>query len=208
FDSVTPPADGEQRLYQSLTLLLEKAREPLQVLLDDLRLQQQQRQQAGLRLIAELLLDCAALRRRAASQETERVLQQLQDSVRQREQRCVDALLQLYAFDSSDAQAEALPLLDGRWGDDLFNPETLRQLGIHLGSGMAAGAAAGVGVDLLVGGMTLGAAAALGALAGGGVQTVRNYGARLLGKLKGQRELSVDDSILRLLGLRQLQLLS
>ena len=87
FDSVTPPADGEQRLYQSLTLLLEKAREPLQVLLDDLRLQQQQRQQAGLRLIAELLLDCAALRRRAASQETERVLQQLQDSVRQREQR-------------------------------------------------------------------------------------------------------------------------
>src|SRR5690606_1722794 len=51
-------------------------------------------------------------------------------------------------------------------------------------------------------------AAALGALAGGGVQAVRNYGARLLGKLKGQRELSVDDSILRLLGLRQLQLLS
>jgi hypothetical protein len=34
-------------------------------------------------------------------------------------------------------------LLDGRWGDDLFNPETLKLLGVRLGSGVAAGAAAG-----------------------------------------------------------------
>ncbi|MEN0107873.1 MAG: DUF3482 domain-containing protein, partial [Pseudomonas sp.] len=54
---------------------------------------------------------------------------------------------------------------------------------------------------------TLGAATVLGALAGGGVQTARNYGQRLLGKLKGQRELTVDDAVLRLLAVRQLQLL-
>ena len=42
--------------------------------------------------------------------------------------------------------------------------------------------------------------------AGGALQTARNYGSRLLGKLKGQRELTVDDGVLRLLALRQRQL--
>jgi hypothetical protein len=55
----------------------------------------------------------------------------------------------------------------------------------------------------MVGGLTLGAAALAGAIAGGALQTARSYGSRLLGKLKGQRELTVDDSVLRLLALRQ-----
>jgi hypothetical protein len=113
----------------------------------------------------------------------------------------------LYAFRIQDAAATDLPLLDGRWGDDLFNPETLKQLGVRVGGGIAAGAAAGAGVDLLVGGITLGAAALVGALAGGALQTARSYGSRLLGKLKGQRELTLDDNVLRLLALRQRQLL-
>uniref|UniRef100_UPI0028998144 DUF3482 domain-containing protein n=2 Tax=unclassified Pseudomonas TaxID=196821 RepID=UPI0028998144 len=46
-----------------------------------------------------------------------------------------------------------------------------------------------------------------GAIAGGALQTARSYGSRLLGKLKGQRELTVDDAVLRLLALRQQQLL-
>ncbi len=132
---------------------------------------------------------------------------ELRQAVRQREQRCVEALLTLYAFRTNDAAASDLPLLDGRWGDDLFNPETLKQLGVKVGSGIAAGAAAGAGVDLLVGGLTLGAAALAGAIAGGALQTARGYGGRLLGKLKGKRELTVDDSVLRLLALRQRQLL-
>lgn len=115
-------------------------------------------------------------------------------------------MLKLYAFRREDAHASDLPLLDGRWGDDLFNPETLKLLGVRLGSGVAAGAAAGAGVDLLVGGLTLGAAALAGAIAGGALQTARNYGSRLMGKLKGKRELTVDDTVLRLLALRQQQL--
>jgi hypothetical protein len=75
-----------------------------------------------------------------------------------------------------------------------------------VGGGIAAGAAAGAGVDLLVGGITLGAAALAGAIAGGALQTARSYGSRLLGKIKGQRELTVDDGVLRLLALRQRQL--
>ena len=209
FDSAAPPADGEQRLYQSLALLLEPARPQLQRLLDEHQAQRELRQQAGQRLIAELLLDVAACRRSVPSNPTEEqtALSNLHQQIRQREQQCVDALLRLYDFRSSDAEAGTLPLLDGRWGDDLFNPETLKQLGIKVGGGMAAGAATGAGIDLMVGGITMGAAALLGALAGGGLQTARNYGARLLGKVRGQHELSVNESVLCLLAMRQQQLL-
>jgi hypothetical protein len=209
FDSVAPPLDGERRLYDSLALLLEKARPSLQRLIDDHQTQRQLRTSSGARLIAELLIDCAACRRSVAAQSAleQAAIRDLHQTIRQHEQRCVDALLRLYAFRRDDAEAGELPLLDGRWGDDLFNPETLKQLGIKVGSGMAAGAATGVGVDLLVGGITLGAAALIGAVIGGSAQTLRGYGARLKGKLKGQRELTVDDAVLRLLALRQQQLL-
>ena len=209
FDSVAPPADGEQRLYQSLALLLEQARPQLQRLLDEHQVLRELRQQAGQRLIAELLLDVAACRRSVPSEPAaeQAALSALHQLIRQREQQCVDALLRLYEFRRSDAESGDLPLLDGRWSDDLFNPETLKQLGIKVGGGMAAGAATGAGIDLMVGGITLGAAALLGALAGGGLQTARNYGTRLLGKVRGQHELSVNESVLCLLAMRQQQLL-
>ena len=209
FDSVAPPEDGERRLYESLALLLESARGQLERLIADQQAQRHARQQSAARLIAELLIDCAACRRSVSTEagEEQQAVSQLHTAIRQREQRCVEALLKLYGFRPQDADAGDLPLLDGRWGDDLFNPETLKQLGVRVGGGIAAGAAAGAGVDLLVGGLTLGAAALAGAIAGGALQTARGYGSRLLGKLKGQRELTIDDSVLRLLALRQRQLL-
>lgn len=209
FDSVAPPEDGERRLYESLALLLESARPALQRLIDDQQTQRLARQQAGKRLIAELLLDCAACRRSVVAEPAAEAaaLEALRQTVRQREQHCVEALLRLYAFRREDATAHDLPLLDGRWGDDLFNPETLRVLGVRVGGGVAAGAAAGAGVDLLLGGLTLGVAALTGAVAGGALQTARNYGSRLMGKFKGARELTVHDDVLRLLALRQQQLM-
>jgi hypothetical protein len=209
FDSVAPPEDGERRLYESLALLLENSRGQLERLIADQQAQRVVRQQSAARLIAELLLDCAAYRRSVAtgSGQEQIAIDELRKAIRQREQRCVDSLLKLYAFRPQDAAASDFPLLDGRWGDDLFNPETLKLLGVRVGGGIAAGAAAGAGVDLLVGGITLGAAALVGAIAGGALQTARSYGGRLLGKLKGKRELTVDDAVLRLLALRQRQLL-
>lgn len=209
FDSVAPPEDGERRLYESLALLLENSRGQLERLIVDQEAQRQVRRHSAARLIAELLLDCAACRRSVAtsSDQVQAAIADLRKAVRQREQRCVESLLKLYAFRAQDAAASDLPLMDGRWGDDLFNPETLKLLGVRVGSGIAAGAAAGAGVDLLVGGITLGAAALVGAIAGGALQTARSYGGRLLGKIKGQRELTVDDAVLRLLALRQRQLL-
>ncbi|MCK9749507.1 DUF3482 domain-containing protein [Pseudomonas syringae pv. syringae] len=209
FDSVAPPEDGGRRLYESLALLLESARPRLERLIEDQEKQRTAKRHSAARLIAELLIDCAACRRsvETSAEQEQQAVEALRKAVRQREQQCVEALLKLYAFRKDDVSSSDLPLMDGRWGDDLFNPETLKLMGVRVGGGVAAGAAAGAGVDLMVGGVTLGAAALVGAIAGGALSTARSYGSRLLGKFKGRRELTVDDAVLRLLALRQRHLL-
>ena len=208
FDTVAPPQDGEQRLYENLSLVLDSQRPRLQRLIDYNQAQVLVRRKAGYRLIAELLIDVSACRRSVHPDLLNEAIQELHRDVRQREQVCVEALLKLYAFRKDDAQAHALPLEEGRWGDDLFNPATMKQLGVKVGGGMAAGAATGVGIDLITGGLSLGMATVLGAAVGGLTQTFRNYGERLKGKWRGERELTVNDSTLRLLAIRQQRLLS
>lgn len=208
FDTVAPPQDGEQRLYENLSLVLDSQRSRLQRLIDYNQAQVLVRRKAGYRLIAELLIDVSACRRSVHPDLLSEAIQELHRDVRQREQVCVEALLKLYAFRKDDAQAHALPLEEGRWGDDLFNPATMKQLGVKVGGGMAAGAATGVGIDLITGGLSLGMATVLGAAVGGLTQTFRNYGERLKGKWRGERELTVNDSTLRLLAIRQQRLLS
>lgn len=208
FDTVAPPQDGEQRLYENLSLVLDSQRSRLQRLIDYNQAQVLVRRKAGYRLIAELLIDVSACRRSVHPDHLQDAIQDLHRDVRQREQQCVEALLKLYAFRKDDAQTNALPLEEGRWGDDLFNPATMKQLGIKVGSGMAAGAATGAGIDLITGGLSLGVATVLGAAVGGLTQTFRNYGERLKGKFRGERELTVSDNTLRLLAIRQQRLLS
>nr|WP_256938089.1 GTPase/DUF3482 domain-containing protein [Pseudomonas bubulae] len=125
FDSVAPPEDGERRLYESLALLLEHSRGALQRLITDQEAQREARKHSALRLIAELLIDCAACRRSVASEKTaeQQATQQLRETIRQREQRCVEALLKLYGFRISDAAASDLPLLDGVYGQKLNAPQ-------------------------------------------------------------------------------------
>jgi Domain of unknown function (DUF3482)/50S ribosome-binding GTPase len=208
FDTVAPSIEGEARLYESLALLIETGRPQLQRLLEDHRIQRQMRRHAAVHLIAELLVDCAAVRRAVPTSDVAGALTRLQVDIRDREQRCVEALLRRYNFRINDVVTGGFPLLEGRWRDDLFNPETLRVFGLRVGSGMAAGAATGIGIDIITGGLSLGAASALGAVIGGAWQTVGHYGARLRGKLQGRRTLRVEDSILRLLALRQRRLLA
>ncbi len=207
FDTITPPVDGEQRLYENLSLVLDSQRPRLQRLIDYNQAQVQVRRSAAYRLIAELLLDVSACRRSVHPDHLNAAIQELHDDVRQREQRCVEALLKLYAFRKDDALAAALPLEEGRWGDDLFNPATMKQMGVKLGGGMAAGAVTGAGIDLITGGLSLGMGTVVGAAVGGLTQTFRNYGDRLKGKWRGERELTVNDSTLRLLAIRQQRLL-
>jgi hypothetical protein len=210
FDTVAPERDGERRLYMALATLLEPFRAALERLIASREREAAARHRAGTRLIAELLIDVAACRRPVPGNsppELAAAVGDLNARVREREQRCVESLLELYRFRRDDVDADQLPLMEGRWENDLFHPETLRLLGVKVGSGAAAGAAAGIGIDLMVGGITLGAAAVLGALIGGGWQTLRHIGGRLLGKLTGRIELTVNDAILRLLALRQVHLL-
>src|SRR3546814_7733105 len=87
---------------------------------------------------------------------------------------------------------------------DLFHPQALKDVGIQVGKGMAAGAMAGATLDAFTAGLSLGTATLLGAAAGGLWQGADKLGKRMLGKLKGYQELSVDDAVLRLLALRQL----
>jgi hypothetical protein len=209
FDTVAPGRDGERRLYEALATLLDAWRPVLERLVAHREDEARTRHGAALEVVAELLIDVAAARVAVPAEPDAAVraaIADLHERVRRREQAGVEALLALYRFNAQDLDAAHLPLLDGRWETDLFHPDAVRAMGVKLGTGAAAGAAAGLGVDLMVGGLTLGAAAALGALAGGGWQALRHYGDRLLDRLRGQRELSVDDATLRLLALRGLHL--
>ena len=210
FDTVAPERDGERRLYEKLATVVDAHRTALERLIVSRERESHARHAAAMRLVAALLVDVAAARVGVATEPESAMRNAVSDlhaRVRRREQACVDALLALYRFRPDDLDAANLPLLDGRWATDLFNPETVRAMGVRLGTGVAAGAAAGVGIDLMLGGVTLGTAAAIGALAGGGWQAMQHFGTRAYEKLRGHRELSVDDAILRLLALRQLHLL-
>jgi hypothetical protein len=112
-------------------------------------------------------------------------------------------LLALYRFRRQDYTGQAFPLDGQRFRMDLFHPSVVKDMGVQLGVGMAAGAMAGAAIDLLTGGISLGAATLTGAAAGGLWQGFEKLGKRVAGKLRGWRELTAEDSVLRLLGLRQ-----
>ena len=210
FDTVTPAEDGERLLYSKLSSLLDSHKPLLDALILDHAEEAKLRQQAAMEQIADLLIAVAAMRVRVSSMDAEALqtgIAMLNDTVRRREQICVERLLSLYRFYPDDVEAAAIPLLDGRWQFDAFDPVLLQAMGIRVGGGAAAGAVAGAGIDLAVGGLTLGAAAAIGALLGGGLQTLRFYGSNLLGKVTGEKTLRVDDNILRVLASRECELI-
>src|SRR5690606_11568020 len=124
-----------------------------------------------------------------------------------RETTCVQELLKCYNFRKEDFSHHHLPLQGERWDMDLFHPQALKDMGVHVGKGVAAGAMAGVTVDLFTGGLSLGAAALVGALAGGLWQGADRLGKRVMGRVQGFREITVDDAVLRLLALRQIALI-
>lgn len=209
FDTVAPPEDGEKRLYENLALLLESARPMLLKLIVYQEQQAQERYEQGFNAIADLLIDIAAYNMLVASdqQSIKEAKQALQDKVRAREQKCIETLLAIYQFRKDDAFADNLPLINGRFDGDLFNPETIKKFSLHIGKGAIAGAAAGVGVDLMFAGLTLGAAALLGAVTGSVWQTLTTYQKQFVGKLTGKQFLGVDDVILQILAIRQCCLL-
>lgn len=210
FDTVAPAQGSERLLYEKLATLIDDHREGLLALVESHEQDARHRRRAALGLIAEMLVDVAADRATVRGDDDAALVaaaEGLNGRVRKREQQCLEALLDLYRFTREDIELNDLPVRDGRWENDLFDPDTLQLMGRRIGGGAAAGAASGLGIDLMVGGLSLGAGTAIGALAGGGYQTLRHYGDRLLGMLGGERQMRVQDEVLALLAWRQLQLL-
>jgi GTPase SAR1 family protein len=211
FDTVVFDEAGERRLYEKLRTLLDAFDRPLQRLIEDRRQQGEWLRRAAAEYLAELLIDTAGCLRVIPGDLEPGKLREMilrnQDAVRQREQRSVDGLLRLFRFSSSHYEHQHLPLVNGAWGMDLFNPDALKHYGVRMGGGAAAGAAAGAVIDAATLGGTLGlgtlTGTAIGALLGTSIPLRR----RLWGRLHGFSEWRVSDDTLRLLMVRQMGLI-
>ncbi|MGH8844488.1 MAG: GTPase/DUF3482 domain-containing protein [Advenella sp.] len=209
FDTVAPALEGEAQLYQKLALVLDTHAATLQALSEDVGVQRERRRNAAFALVADMLIDVAALRLSSQTDDdsVKSSTQLMQDKVRQREQAGIKALLTHYRFRPEDYPGQPLPLEGGRWNMDLFNPQALLDTGIHVGKGFAAGAMAGAAVDVFTAGLSLGTAALIGGVLGSVWQGTDKLGKRLYGRLQGFHEITVEDSILRLLAIRAHQLI-
>ena len=209
FDTVAPALDGQEQLYQKLALVMDQFAPQLTALSADIKQQRALRRTIAFNILAEMVIDVAAYK--ITSQTDEHSMQQqwavLQDKIRKREQEGINSLLTHYRFAAQDYPGQTLPIEGERWGMDLFNPDALLDMGIHVGKGFAAGAMAGAAVDVFTAGLSLGAAALLGGIVGSVWQGADKFGKRIMGRLQGYHELSVDDGVIRLLMLRGLQLI-
>lgn len=210
FDTVLfDPAD-ERRLYEAVQAMLAPQYDLLQRLIEEREAAWLALKRSAAATVADLLIDAASAARRVREENAAEMKSEgtwLQERVREREERCIRQLMELFAFRSEDVVAERLAIENGRWQMDLFAPETLRRFGLSAGSGAVKGAAVGVGIDVITGGLSLGMAATLGATIGALWSTVDRFGRKLLDRLRGYVDLRVDENTLRVLAARELQLI-
>jgi hypothetical protein len=210
FDTVVLDIEGEHRLYETIKVLAGRFRPTVEAVVADLGRRRGWLMRASAELLADLLVDAAARVIHARRDDADRVAQaveSLKEEIRAREQGFVDAVLALHRFRPDDYAYARLPVSDGQWGTDLFNPEALRQFGIRAGSAAAAGAVAGLAIDAMLGGMTLGGAAATGAAVGALYGVARDKGRDFVARYTGYSALRVDDATLTLIVVRNAALI-
>jgi GTPase Era involved in 16S rRNA processing len=218
FDTVAFDFEAEKRLYQKLQSLLEQHYETLQTLIDYRQQVWQSLNHAAARRIFQLLTEVACYRHEVSgtaakdrskgkSSISGSDILDMQDFVRNAEQRALQDLLSIFAFTQLDVELQQLPVTDGQWHLDIFSPHMLKDFGLNAGATALSGAAAGAGLDLMVGGMSLGAATMLGAAFGAGLAAAREFKQELNAALRGHKWLCVDDNTISLLYLRQRKLL-
>jgi len=209
FDTVAFDFEAEKRLYQKLQSLLEPRYETLQALIEYRQQVWKSLNHAAARRIFLLLTEVACYRLevegKAGISDTD--VASMQEFVRNAEQRTLRDLLSMFAFTQTDVELQQLAVHDGRWELDIFSPHMLKAFGLNAGATALKGAAAGAGIDLLVGGLSLGAATLLGAALGAGWATARRYQQELKAAWRGHKWLCVDDDTISLLYLRQRKLL-
>ena len=211
FDTVVFSFEAEKRLYQKIQTLVESHYTSLQKLIDYRAKLWNQLCLSGAKRITELIVNVACYRESKATQKnliTDSLVEdRLHDFVRKAEQKCLHDLLAIFNFSEKDVAIQKIPVSNGQWQLDIFAPGILKAYGLDVGSAAAKGAAAGVGIDLMVGGMSLGAASALGALAGAGWSTFKRYGDEIKATVKGAKWQCADEVTLQILYLRQKLLL-
>lgn len=200
FDAVAPFVGAERQLFQDLCVLLRARQAELQAVVAELERQGAARRAAAATLVARLLVHAAALRHPvprealASPGGREQALAQFRDQLAEATQKCVQAVLGVYGFRSDEADVALQPWTSGRWQADLFHPQTLQDAGRKLGTGAAVGAAVGA---VALAGLSLGAATALGAAVGGvASQGWSQVPRKLMHRLQGAEELSVEDAVL------------
>ena len=209
FDTVAFEFEAEKRLYQKLQSLLEQHYDILQSLIDYRQEVWNNLNHAAARRIFQLIAVVACYRREVSGKASFSAadVASMQDFVRSAEQQALRDLLTIFSFTQLDVDIQRLPVRDGEWELDLFSPAMLKDFGLDAGATALKGAAAGAGIDLMVGGMSLGAATMLGAALGAGWATARRYQQELKAALRGHKWLCVDDDTVSLLFLRNRQLL-
>lgn len=208
FDAAIRDPGTEWRLLEKIATLLDEHAATIKRWMDHRREQEAKRHHAARRAIAEMLVDVAAYRQEVPETAALTEWQAMQARVSEREQHCVEILLELYRFGHEDYDDSDLPLSGGQWDADPFDTETLKYYGIRTGKYLGAGASTGAAIDIGTGGLTLGTGTLAGTLIGTGVGLTRTLGDRLLGRMRSRAVLAVDDKTLGLLATRQLHLLA
>jgi hypothetical protein len=209
FDTVAFDFEAEKRLYQKLQSLLEQRYDTIQTLIDYRQEVWKNVVHAAAQRIFQLLTEVTCYRREVAGKDgiSDADVTSMQSFVREAEQLALRDLLTIFAFTQRDVDLQQLAVRDGQWELDIFSPRMLKDFGLNAGATALKGAAAGAGIDLMVGGLSLGAATMLGAALGAGWATLRRYQQELKAALQGHKWLCADDDTVSLLYLRQRKLL-
>ncbi len=212
FDTVAFSFEAEKRLYRKFQTVLE----PYYALLETF-IQQREEDWLALRhaciqcssefMLAvskiQVTVDTTTADKNAEVEASAR----LQNTVRVKEKEQLGRILQLLQFSADDIQYANVPIKDGRWILDLFAPEALKKFGIDTASAAATGAAIGVGVDVMLAGLSLGTATLAGAILGSSWSTGKRFGKQLLARYRGQYVIGLDQPTITLLLARQAHLL-
>lgn len=210
FDTISPPINGLQMMYETLGQLLGAHRAVLQALSQQVASARRARILAAVNLLGQLCLQATSAQRLVkddASLVSAATLEQ-QEEVRQFEQQFTRKLLELYQFSDQDYLPPTQGWSGGHWSTDLFSRQTLTELGIDLGKGAAVGAAAGASVDVLTAGLSLGAGTLIGAAAGSAWQGLDRWGKDVKARLSGQRSVMIADAVVVALATRNVRLIA
>lgn len=206
FDAVAPFVGAEAMLYRDLATLLSEHRPALEALAAALAEAAAQRHAAGWRLMAHHLLRLAAWRETLSREELADAarrgvrLAAFRDRAGARAREAAWQLLRLHGFEPGDAELDGLPVPDGQWEADLFNPDLLQQVARHLGAGALVGAALGLGLDIALHGLSLGMGTSIGAAVGGAAaQGMGPLGRLVALRATGRQDVRVEDAVLVLL---------